>query len=497
MPPARSTLFPAGAAHKPSPARRVPRAWRVAGAALAGLALAQGGCFFSNDGLSPPSEAFYYPTGVVVSPGRTTLYVADSDFDLQFNGGTVQVLDLQAIRAKLGVMLPGIVNAQPGALRAVCNGILMSATSAGATGAACTAPSDCASGDCVIGSDGVHGSCATCTLDSDCPGGGRCQVARCKSDGATLCNTKLDCPLKASDTCEPTSTEEHVCVLNLVYNQNPHAGDVLADSAPVQGLRHHRRVRLRARCSRSTPRAGPGRGSSCRCAATRRSPGSTSPTIAPGAPAEAGAFRLDCGAAARRQPALQRRPPHGRRPLRELPRPEPPGRAGGARRLRRRHQIVIRPQHRREPRHRPLDDPGRRRPARRATPTPAARRSPARSSSYYLSAPVANGPSEVAHVPAPALAAVLAANASADPTLQSFSYQHGFLVTYSSPRRSTSSAPTSTTRPAPAPRAPSSPGPRRPPVTVNADGKDSRGMVDRSRPRGRRARPAATATPPA
>src|SRR5688572_15150371 len=66
--------------------------------AVAGAAV---GCYTSDEVLDPPTTTFYFPTGVVVSPGGTTLYVINSDFDLQYNGGTVQALDLAAIRPKL------------------------------------------------------------------------------------------------------------------------------------------------------------------------------------------------------------------------------------------------------------------------------------------------------------------------------------------------------------------------------------------------------------
>jgi len=65
--------------------------------AAAGALLAAS-CFTSSDGLEPPQQSFYFPTGVLVSPGGTALYVVNSDFDLQFNGGTVQALDLPALR---------------------------------------------------------------------------------------------------------------------------------------------------------------------------------------------------------------------------------------------------------------------------------------------------------------------------------------------------------------------------------------------------------------
>lgn len=70
--------------------------------ACAGLSVVSlAGCFAIADGVPPSAQQFYYPTGLVVSPGRTNLYVVNSDFDLQYSGGTVQQLDLVALRKKL------------------------------------------------------------------------------------------------------------------------------------------------------------------------------------------------------------------------------------------------------------------------------------------------------------------------------------------------------------------------------------------------------------
>ena len=71
---------------------RPARAAALAGA-LAAVGLV-GGCLIGSSGIVPPTKQIYFPTAMVVSPGRTTLYVANSDFDLQFNGGTVQALAL-------------------------------------------------------------------------------------------------------------------------------------------------------------------------------------------------------------------------------------------------------------------------------------------------------------------------------------------------------------------------------------------------------------------
>jgi len=55
-------------------------------------------CYSTGDGTAPPPEEFYFPVGLAVSAAGNVLYAANSDFDLQWNGGTVQSYDLNAIR---------------------------------------------------------------------------------------------------------------------------------------------------------------------------------------------------------------------------------------------------------------------------------------------------------------------------------------------------------------------------------------------------------------
>jgi hypothetical protein len=71
----------------------------LAASLLGGIGLA--GCNVGDDGPSPPTKSLYFPTGLAVSPGRTALYVANSDFDLQYNGGTVQLFDLPTLRERV------------------------------------------------------------------------------------------------------------------------------------------------------------------------------------------------------------------------------------------------------------------------------------------------------------------------------------------------------------------------------------------------------------
>lgn len=58
-------------------------------------------CVPAGDGVIPPSDRVYFPVGLAVTPvesGESFLYVVSSDFDLQFNQGTVQSLDLARLR---------------------------------------------------------------------------------------------------------------------------------------------------------------------------------------------------------------------------------------------------------------------------------------------------------------------------------------------------------------------------------------------------------------
>ncbi len=63
------------------------------------VALALVGCFAdAGAGTDPPPNRFNYPVGLAVSPNGNVLYAANSNFDLQWNGGTLQSYDLAAIR---------------------------------------------------------------------------------------------------------------------------------------------------------------------------------------------------------------------------------------------------------------------------------------------------------------------------------------------------------------------------------------------------------------
>jgi hypothetical protein len=62
------------------------------------LGVASPACYTAGNGTPPPMNSFYYPTGLTVSGGGNVLYAANSDFDLQWNGGTLQSYDLFKVR---------------------------------------------------------------------------------------------------------------------------------------------------------------------------------------------------------------------------------------------------------------------------------------------------------------------------------------------------------------------------------------------------------------
>lgn len=92
-----------------SPERPLNRLVRALGqpcailAALGWVAGTTSGCFKPDDGREPPLDQIYFPTGLALSPDGNRLYIANSDWDLQFNAGSVQVYDAAALRAMLPV----------------------------------------------------------------------------------------------------------------------------------------------------------------------------------------------------------------------------------------------------------------------------------------------------------------------------------------------------------------------------------------------------------
>jgi DNA-binding beta-propeller fold protein YncE len=85
--------------------RRLAPAHFLVPIALASAVVA--GCYSIGDGTPPPPATFYFPVGLTVSRGGNVLYVVNSDFDLQWNGGTVQSYDLYGIRQGAAISAAG------------------------------------------------------------------------------------------------------------------------------------------------------------------------------------------------------------------------------------------------------------------------------------------------------------------------------------------------------------------------------------------------------
>jgi hypothetical protein len=68
---------------------------------LASTLVGVAGCYPSDSGKDIPLDQIYFPVGIAVSPGKSWMYVANSDFDLQYNGGSLQVYDLSDLRARI------------------------------------------------------------------------------------------------------------------------------------------------------------------------------------------------------------------------------------------------------------------------------------------------------------------------------------------------------------------------------------------------------------
>jgi hypothetical protein len=62
------------------------------------LASSGAACYSTGEGPAPPPNSLYFPVGILPSPGGKALYIVNSDFDLQFNGGTVEAYNLEEIR---------------------------------------------------------------------------------------------------------------------------------------------------------------------------------------------------------------------------------------------------------------------------------------------------------------------------------------------------------------------------------------------------------------
>lgn len=60
------------------------------------------GCYSTQAGVEPPGDRLYFPTGLAASEDAARLYVVNSNFDLQYDGATLQAFDLPLLRYLAG-----------------------------------------------------------------------------------------------------------------------------------------------------------------------------------------------------------------------------------------------------------------------------------------------------------------------------------------------------------------------------------------------------------
>ena len=66
--------------------------------AIFSFSLLVAGCFPSGEGVDPPGDrSVYFPVGLALDSGNNFLYIANSDFDLQYNAGTVSSWNLATL----------------------------------------------------------------------------------------------------------------------------------------------------------------------------------------------------------------------------------------------------------------------------------------------------------------------------------------------------------------------------------------------------------------
>src|SRR5687767_12810980 len=73
-----------------------------------------GPCAPFNTGEEPCRQQLYFPTGVAVDPLGDVLYVASSNADLRYSGGTVSSFDLRRFECALGFARGGALPAEWG-----------------------------------------------------------------------------------------------------------------------------------------------------------------------------------------------------------------------------------------------------------------------------------------------------------------------------------------------------------------------------------------------
>ncbi|HEU5055652.1 MAG TPA: hypothetical protein VFU21_03980, partial [Kofleriaceae bacterium] len=68
-------------------------------AACALALLLSAGCPATSEEVRPPSDQFYFPTGMAISPDQELIFVANANSDLRYDGGMVIPVSLARVDA--------------------------------------------------------------------------------------------------------------------------------------------------------------------------------------------------------------------------------------------------------------------------------------------------------------------------------------------------------------------------------------------------------------
>lgn len=78
----------------------VLRSWGLWGCILTS------GCTASADDVHPPQDQLFFPTGLAVAPDGSVLFAANSNSELQYDSGSISVIDLDAVEAVINAWSP-------------------------------------------------------------------------------------------------------------------------------------------------------------------------------------------------------------------------------------------------------------------------------------------------------------------------------------------------------------------------------------------------------
>jgi DNA-binding beta-propeller fold protein YncE len=79
--------------------RQAERSKRIVRIVCALAALLSAGCPATSEEVRPPSDQFYFPTGMAISPDQELMFVANANSDLRYDGGTVIPVSLDRLDA--------------------------------------------------------------------------------------------------------------------------------------------------------------------------------------------------------------------------------------------------------------------------------------------------------------------------------------------------------------------------------------------------------------